>query len=695
MRVSFVFLATLAYVAADFVSYKVEHKFADAEFLEKQKFFLDILKNIHQPLVQEDYVKDSLHCVSEESHYTNYAPVVEFFKIQKLGLLPQHYVYSIFNKHHLKETVALFNLFYYSKDWTTFYKNVLWARQHVNEAMFTYALTVAVLHRKDTIGIVLPPLYEICPYMFFDSHVISDAISYKMQNMHKFEKLHTIVGNYTSKYYKMNEESKLAYFTEDIGWNAYYYYFNIDYPFWMGGKEFHLDKDRRGEQYLYMYQQLLARYYLERLSNGLGVIPEISYMKPIKSGYHPMLRYYNGIGFSMRKNYYEVSDNEDYYTLNLIEDYERRIRDVIDFGVYVLPDGNKINLRKPESINYLGNLIQSNPDSVDNEFFGPLTNLARLVLGGGDYNYYHKYKVEASVLEYGETAMRDPIFYQFYKRIVKYYFKFKDYLKPYTHEQLAFPGVYIENVHVGKLLTYFDYFESDITSAVDMAVYPAKQVQEQTESSDYVIKVKQMRLNHKSFTINVDVVSDKQQKVVVRVYMGPKYDQYGSEYTIDENRKNFVEIDQYVYDLPAGHTTIKGGSTHFYYSTKDRTTYLELYKKVVMAMEDKTKFEIDMSESHCGFPDRLLLPKGHVDGMPMVFFVVITPYMEMEPKQYSTYDPNVSCGVGSGSRFVDNLSFGYPLDRPIHDVNEFITSNMYFKDVYVYHKIPEVKSNIV
>ncbi|KNE87498.1 hypothetical protein PSTG_19117, partial [Puccinia striiformis f. sp. tritici PST-78] len=60
-----------------------------------------------------------------------------------------------------------------------------------------------------------------------------------------------------------NKHSELSYFTEDLGWNSYWYYLNMDYAFFLDGKTFNLNKDRRGEYWLYNVQQLLARYYME------------------------------------------------------------------------------------------------------------------------------------------------------------------------------------------------------------------------------------------------------------------------------------------------------------------------------------------------------------------------------------------------------------------------------------------------
>lgn len=110
----------------------------------------------------------------------------------------------------------------------------------------------------------------------------------------------------------------------------------------------------------------------------------------------------------------------------------------------------------------------------------------------------------------------------------------------YTHEELAFPGVTVESVTVDKLMTFFDHFESLISNAVS--------VRSHKEAQSMLIKARQYRLNHKPFTYHITVNSDKTNKAVVRVFLGPKYNSHGHEIDISENHMNFVEMDQWVVD---------------------------------------------------------------------------------------------------------------------------------------------------
>jgi hypothetical protein len=78
---------------------------------------------------------------------------------------------------------------------------------------------MAVLHRDEFAGIVLPPIYEITPYYFFNNHVISSAQKMRMQGFSKMEKVgdfysYTFPMNYSNYYVETNPDSKLAYFME-------------------------------------------------------------------------------------------------------------------------------------------------------------------------------------------------------------------------------------------------------------------------------------------------------------------------------------------------------------------------------------------------------------------------------------------------------------------------------------------------
>lgn len=65
---------------------------------------------------------------------------------------------------------------------------------------------------------------------------------------------------------------------------------------------------------------------------------------------------------------------------------------------------------------------------------------------------------------------------------------------------------------------------------------------------NHVIKARQQRLNHKPYTVITNVVAEKPMQVVFKYFLGPKYDGQGHPLTLNKNRLNFVELDQFVYE---------------------------------------------------------------------------------------------------------------------------------------------------
>jgi hypothetical protein len=667
--------------------------YADQDFLVKQKAILEVFQHIHQKEVHTKLWTDSKAYNLEEHFdmYTNVDAVKEFWRLYTHGLLGFDEIFTVMNEEQKHEVTTLFNIFYYAKDWDTFYKTMVWARFHVNEGMFIYALTTAIFHRTDMHGIELPAIYEIYPYYFFHAEVIQKAHQYKMQGFYGMKKVEgvyqaVIPANYTGWYMHTNVEQKVTYFTEDIGLNAWYYYLQADFPYWLGGKEFGLYKDRRGELYLFHHQQLLARYYLERLSNDMGTIPELTYELPIKTGYYPDMYYYNGVPFPARDNNYMMYTEDHYELIQEVEDYEHRIRDAIDVGYIITPTGEHVDLTKPESIEYLGNLIQTNPDSVNTRYYGFLEMYARILLGAS-VEHFEDHKIIPSVLEQFETSLRDPVFYQLYKRIIGFYWQFKDHLPHYTHDEISWDGYKIESVEVDKLITYFDKFDADITNAVDVEVYDETTTGSELkkfgkiahyQGEDFIIKARSSRLNTVPFTYKLTVSATKPAKGVVRTYLGPKYDSYGNVYHVNDNRENFVLLDVFAYEFTAGKNVISRNSNDFSFFVKDRTTFYDLYKQVMTAVSTGEKYQLHTSEAHTGFPARLMLPKGKKGGMPFQFFFMVTPYTAPTSKPHEGYD---EFGYG----YVDALPYGFPLDREI-DETYWFTDNMHYHDVFIFHK---------
>jgi hypothetical protein len=684
-------------------TYQSQYKVADKDLLEKQKKILTLFYHVNQPSHLHEHLEifESFKLEDNKDHFTKPEALEKIVEFYTHGYqLPKGEIFSLSYPEHLEQAQALFDLFYYAKDFETFYKTAVVARHWVNEGLFLYSVSVAIVHRSDTYGVVLPPIYELYPWYFFDTETIQTAYRYKQT--YDGKPVHTTTGkypgytiaaNYSGYYLNLHPEQSLSYYLEDVGINSFYYTYGLYYPFWMDGEKYELKNDHRGDLFYFVNQQLLARYYLERLSNGFGQIELLDFEAPVETPYYPSLQYPNGLPFPERPKFARVSDHYfSYkqsihsrfgYSYTFYRDYVRRISDAIDRGYAFDKHGEKVELYNDKhGFNTVSNLLQGNPDSPDFHYYGSWLGYARRLLG---YSYtplsYHK--VAPSALEHSETTLRDPAFYQLYKKLLIFYYKYQSRLHPYTRKELTFSGVSIEKVEIDRLITYFEEFYSDITQAV---YYSEEELK--AEKEGFVVRAKQYRLNHKPFTYKIHVKSDKDVKSVVKIFIGPKYDEYGRYINISENRNNFFELDKFVYELKTGENVIKRSSFESKLFGPDKTSYFQLYKKVLGAIEGKGEFTVDGRENYFTYPQRYMLPKGTAGGYPFQFYFIVYPFVPYEgiskPQDWTYHYPR----PGVGGPFIDNYPVFYPFDRPIKYGKVFHEEipNTFFYETKIYHR---------
>lgn len=472
-------------------------------------------------------------------------------KVYKHGVLPKGKAFSVFNRKHLEESLNLFNLFYYASNFETFKNSVVWARFHFNPGQFVYALTLAVAHREDFKGVVLPPPYEVTPHLFVKSDVLQKAFELKfLTNKNDSDPIVLTVNNtklypcyqyddeneshncYFDKDYDRSEE-RLSYFTEDVGLNSFNYFHHVFNPFFLDAS-YGYKLEGRGELFFYYHQQVLARYILERLSNDLQKFEPLTFGKPVKHGYDPNLRYPNGKAFPVRPDDVTVLEHES-FEYQLLDDYANRVLDAVDFGSLFTPDLKQVLLSDSEGLDHLGHVVEGTAKSVHPRYYGKLFYYGMRAFG----NIADVHKTHSSppgVLEHYQTAFRDPMYYRLIAFLTNLYHRFKSHFDEYTHEELEFPGVKVSNVEVDNLLTFFEEFEFDVTTLAS----------KQHEKEPFV-RVRQYRLNHKPFNYKVHVTSEKDSTAMFRVFLGPKYDSEGLKLPLNERRKSMVEIDRFPY----------------------------------------------------------------------------------------------------------------------------------------------------
>lgn len=258
-------------------------------------------------------------------------------------MLPRGEIFTHTNLKQREEAIKVFQLLYFANDFETFIKTACWLRERINPGMFVYSLTVAVLHRNDCRGITLPAPYEIYPFYFVNSDVIHKAQMMKIKrglldkNLLDYYNITVnnnvvIIDSMNDLRHVMTKDDVLNYFTEDIDLNTYHYYFHMDYPAWMLSDVFEVNKERRGEIYLYMIQQLLARYRLERLSHEMCDVKMLLWDLPLRTGYWPKLVLENGVHTPGRSNDKIIVTENNIRMKNMVDSLESRIRDAIMRG---------------------------------------------------------------------------------------------------------------------------------------------------------------------------------------------------------------------------------------------------------------------------------------------------------------------------------------------------------------------------
>lgn len=219
----------------------------------------------------------------------------------------------------------IYDVLYDAKDFDTFYKTAAWARQNLNCGLYVNALYMAIQHRKDTEILSIPAPYELLPNYFIDHNVIIQAakffdkdfsnLVFSDETIHNEGNSYIIDANYTGLFYDNDDESKLAYFREDIGLNSYYYLMKLRMTPWL----YENGDETFGENIFQIMKQLMARYNLERYANGLSAVDTITWDAPIDVPYNPMLMYSNGVEFGHRTSSIELSENENLQLLQTIE----------------------------------------------------------------------------------------------------------------------------------------------------------------------------------------------------------------------------------------------------------------------------------------------------------------------------------------------------------------------------------------
>ncbi|XP_065204195.1 phenoloxidase 3-like [Planococcus citri] len=651
--------------------------------------------------------------------------------ISLASLLPKESRLEVFNSFHQKCASHLINVFY-NVPLNHFKQAVEYAQTRVNISLMNYALSVALLHRKDSIkfNLQLPSHLTTEPGMYLDMAKIKEDLGKSKRTEEKSGELKRcfveINPNFTGT--NLDPEHRVAYFREDIGINLHHRHWHEVYPY--DADISIVNKDRRGELFYYMHQQIVARYNFERFSSGLSRAEAYSdFRDPVEEAYFPKMDQLSKSNqFCSRPANTILKDlhrDNFYIKLSTMERWRDRIYDAIDRGyAYTIdPNTHQEILKKIDAvtgINELGNTVEAVEKlSWNYKYYGDMHNKGHLF-----FSYVHdpdnRFRENGSVMSHSETALRDPIFYRWHVFIDDIFQQYKRTLLPYTVDERQFTGITVESVKISpdlqpnndssnkqvqcvaieqtKILpaesklpnnennnvnnVLKTFWEKD---AVDITHGLLNQDASKTKEQIYAVFT---HLQHENFQYEIKVTNTRSHNVTgtVRIFLAPHQDESGLQMTFNGQRRMFVEMDKFTVELKSNVTSIiKRKSTHSSVTIPFERSFMTLSaaKKFVQSqLPDKKLTESANGYCGCGWPHHLLVGKGTVGGLLCDLFVMITDY-EDDKVSDSPLD-EVCCDKSSLSycgirnkKYPDRKPMGFPFDRDIPNVNatinDFIT----------------------
>ncbi|XP_046751431.1 arylphorin subunit beta-like [Diprion similis] len=646
---------------------------ANKEFLLQQKTVYELLRHVDQPKISSDgsyYDLGVSYDIEKNIKYYNDEKCVrKFLDRYEKGMQPRGKIFSPFYPKLLDEAKDLFGIFYHARDFETLNKTAAWARIYMNEGMFVYAFSIAVVHHRTTQFISIPAVHEIQPHLFFSKMVIRKA-QQAMREEHTRStymsaKGYLVVpasyGNWqNTKTDGYNEdEQRLNYFMNDVSLAEAMHYAHLLRPSWLCRVEFSDNVfaawPPRGEIFLWWHMHTLALYKMERYSNGLGAIKEFDWNYPLPYGHDSNASYPNGCQFPSRKKGSRIPHHL-FPLLKKVRDLESRLSSTLDTGMIMDIHGEPDGIYKQEFVEILGNILEGNADSINREFYGNYDALARQVLGCAP-RPKTKYTPCPSTLEHYATGQRDPMYWSLTQRIINAYHDFASHLCPYTLKDLAYEGVTIESVEVEDIFTYFEDVDYLVSTGLEV----------QNGQNEPVVKVSQCRLNHLPYRYNITVKSATTTTVWVRVFLGPKENSNQNELGISENYKDFLLLNVFAVELENGTVTIQRNSAQDYTVAPDNISGDLFYEKVVQSLNNGDDI-FEIPHNLYALKYRTAIPKGWIDGLPLQLFVYIG-----SPMAEFIY-----------TSLPLRKSIIFPLDRP-PNLDPSSLENAYLKEVRIYH----------
>jgi hypothetical protein len=593
--------------------------------------------------------------------------------------------FSLFIPRHRKLASALTDVFLKARDIDQLQSYAVYARDRVNGQLFNYALSVALLHRPDTKDLNLPLFVESFPSKFIDSRSFGRAREEANVVQPGSRRPITIPRDYTAS--DLEPEHRLWYFREDLGVNLHHWHWHLVYPFESSDINI-VRKDRRGELFYYMHEQLVARYNFERLCNNLPRTAPLSDFRAfIPEGYFPKLdsliasrswpaRQTNAVLQNLNRTLDQVV-----LEITTLERWRERFIEAVTQMAYVDARGQRRALEEQTGIDVLGDMMEASLLTPNSNYYGDLHNMGHVIISY-QHDPDHRHLESFGVMGDSATAMRDPIFYRWHQALDDMFNEYKIRLPPYTLQQLSYPGITVASVGVqlenGRNNQFHTFWQqSDINLSKGMDFVPRGDV-----------FARFTHLQHIPYTLNIQVNNDSgaPKLGMVRVFMAPLTDDRNQQLLFRDQRRNMVELDKFVANLRPGQNTLRRRSVESTVTIPYERTFRNLDTRPTGGQGEQ-----QFNFCGCGWPHHMLIPKGTPNGIRAQLFVMVSNYEQDRVNQDlggTCSDAASYCGIRD-RLYPDRRHMGYPFDRLGRQgadmLASFLTPNMRVQDVVIIH----------
>ncbi|XP_031638947.1 phenoloxidase 2-like, partial [Contarinia nasturtii] len=497
----------------------------------------------------------------------------------------------------------------------------------------------------------------------------------------------TVPKDYTAS--DLEPEHRLWYFREDIGINLHHWHWHLVYPF--DGSDAVVRKDRRGELFYYMHQQIVARYNFERFSNNLPRVQRLNnFREPIAEAYFPKMdSLVASRAWPARPSNTRITDmnrelDQIRFDVSDLERWTNRFVEACHQGFVMNTNGERVTLDERTGIDTLGNIMESSQLSINRPLYGDLHNMGHVFI-----SYSHdpdnRHLESFGVMGDSATAMRDPVFYRWHAYIDDLFQEHKQRLPQYTTQQLDYSGIRVTGVEVqpkrgpaNTLQTFWQQSDVDLSRGLDF-----------NPRGSVLARFTHLQHSNFEYRINITNNTGAQAMGTCRIFMAPRNDERGTPMFFRDQRQMMTEMDKFTVSLNPGDNLIRRNSTDSSVTIPFERTFRNLDRNRPTAGSQN---EAEFNFCGCGWPQHMLVPKGLPGtGLPVDLFVMVSNYQDdrIDQDLVGTCNDAASfCGVRD-RRYPDRRSMGYPFDRlprtGVDSLQQFLTPNMATTQITIVH----------